>query len=150
MSLRSQRAASDVFDPPGSPSHTPGKAGGTKGSAVSSSTPALSSQGMATSAGKPSFDTTDAADSSSSLRQTRTPKEWSIAIHGGSGVLVEPGTEREQQYHDLLEHSLQAGATVLEAGGSSEEAVVAAVGLMEDSPLFNCGHGSSVTMKGTV
>lgn len=64
--------------------------------------------------------------------------------------MVEPGTEREQQYHDLLEYSLQAGATVLEAGGSSEEAVVAAVGLMEDSPLFNCGHGSSVTMKGTV
>eukprot|EP01043_Picozoa_sp_COSAG02_P002941 COSAG02_NODE_69_length_42323_cov_23.507850_28_plen_289_part_00 len=77
-------------------------------------------------------------------------KEWSIAIHGGAGVMVEPGSEQEKEYHVTLESSLRAGAAILEAGGSSEEAVEAAVEVMEDSPLFNCAYGSSVTMKGQV
>ena len=77
-------------------------------------------------------------------------KEWSIAIHGGAGVMVEPGSAQEQEYHATLERSLRAGAAILEAGGASEEAVEAAVEVMEDSPLFNCAHGSSVTMGGQV
>ena len=71
-------------------------------------------------------------------------------IHGGAGVMVEPGSAQEQEYHATLERSLRAGAAILEAGGASEEAVEAAVEVMEDSPLFNCAHGSSVTMGGQV
>jgi beta-aspartyl-peptidase (threonine type) len=64
--------------------------------------------------------------------------------------MVEPGSEKEKEYHVALESSLRAGAAILDAGGSSEQAVEAAVAVMEDLPLFNCAFGSSVTMKGQV
>jgi isoaspartyl peptidase/L-asparaginase-like protein (Ntn-hydrolase superfamily) len=90
------------------------------------------------------------ATSAQQEQQQQHKKEWSIAIHGGAGVMVEPGSAQEQEYHATLERSLRAGAAILEAGGASEEAVEAAVEVMEDSPLFNCAHGSSVTMGGQV
>lgn len=78
-------------------------------------------------------------------------KEWSIAIHGGAGVLIDKGDEQaEAAYHAILERSIRAGAAVLARGAPGEEAVAAAIVVMEDSPRFNCGHGSSVTMDGVV
>jgi len=58
--------------------------------------------------------------------------------------------EREERYRDTLAAALDAGYAVLESGGTSLDAVVAAVVLLEDSPLFNAGRGSVFTNEESV
>lgn len=73
-----------------------------------------------------------------------------LVIHGGAGA-VKPGKqrrEREQAYMEALAQSLIAGHAVLAAGGSSIDAVIAAIAEMEDCPLFNAGKGSVFTHDG--
>jgi beta-aspartyl-peptidase (threonine type) len=72
------------------------------------------------------------------------PPMISIAIHGGAGVIsrASMSAENECAYRADLERALDAGYAVLEKGGSSLDAVVAAVRILEDSPLFNAGKGS--------
>ncbi|SDH85568.1 beta-aspartyl-peptidase (threonine type) [Vibrio xiamenensis] len=76
-------------------------------------------------------------------------KPFSIAIHGGAGTIV-----REQMTAELksailaaLEASVQAGHRILQQGGDALDATVAAVEVLEDSPLFNAGKGSVFTHK---
>jgi len=74
----------------------------------------------------------------------------SIAIHGGAG-LTSPehlGEEREKSARLDLERSIGEGRKILLAGGSALDAVEAAVQLMEDSPMFNAGHGSVFASDG--
>lgn len=77
-----------------------------------------------------------------------------LAIHGGAGVRpavdFEEDPELEKAYRDTLKESLLAGYAVLKGGGSSIEAIEAAILIMEDSPLFNAGKGASYTRDGTV
>jgi L-asparaginase / beta-aspartyl-peptidase len=77
--------------------------------------------------------------------------QWSIAIHGGAGVITRDrlGPEQEAAYRAALEAALQAGGDVLSAGGSSLDAVEAAVVVMEDDPLFNAGRGAVMTAAAT-
>lgn len=73
-----------------------------------------------------------------------------IVIHGGAGALA-PGrytAEEEAAYKAELNEALEAGYAVLEEGGSALDAVVAAITLMEDSPLFNAGKGAVFTREG--
>lgn len=74
-----------------------------------------------------------------------------IAIHGGAGTILPQNmdSETELQYRSKLEESLRAGHAVLTRGGSSLDAVVAAVKVMEDSPLFNAGRGAVFTADET-
>lgn len=58
--------------------------------------------------------------------------------------------EREQAYTQVLEQSLAAGHAVLQAGGSSVDAVIAAIAVMEDSPLFNAGRGAVFNHDGRI
>ena len=44
--------------------------------------------------------------------------------------------------------ALEAGSAVLAAGGSSLDAIQAAIALMEDDPLFNAGRGAVFTAAG--
>ena len=69
---------------------------------------------------------------------------YSLAIHGGAGTLsrVSITSEQEEKYHQTLKVALQAGQHILEEAGSACEAVCAAIRIMEDSPLFNAGHGA--------
>ena len=53
--------------------------------------------------------------------------------------------EKEKAYHEAMELALKTGYSVLEKGGSSLEAVIAAIKVMEDSPLFNAGKGAVFT-----
>jgi len=75
---------------------------------------------------------------------------FGIAIHGGAGNLVKlkltPAQEKE--YTLKLTEALQTGYAILEKGGSSIDAVEAAVKILEDSPLFNAGKGSVFTNDG--
>jgi beta-aspartyl-peptidase (threonine type) len=73
-----------------------------------------------------------------------------IAIHGGAGVInrADMTPEREAKYRAGLEEARDAGYAVLEQGGSSIDAVTAAVRLLEDNPLFNAGKGAVLNRNG--
>jgi L-asparaginase / beta-aspartyl-peptidase len=73
-----------------------------------------------------------------------------IVIHGGAGV-IEPSKmtpEREASYRAGLSAALDAGYEVLDRGGTSLDAVIAAVRLMEDDPQFNAGRGAVLNHEG--
>jgi L-asparaginase / beta-aspartyl-peptidase len=74
----------------------------------------------------------------------------SIAIHGGAGVISRASmtAENERAYRADLERALDAGYAVLDKGGTSLDAVVAAVKILEDSPLFNAGKGAVFSHAG--
>eukprot|EP01052_Picozoa_sp_SAG31_P000144 SAG31_NODE_4_length_45662_cov_15.654622_28_plen_174_part_00 len=75
---------------------------------------------------------------------TTPPPSHAIAIHGGAGTIDREAMspELEANYRALLNHSTEAGWSVLVQGGTAVAAVAAAVSVMEDSPLFNAGKGS--------
>ncbi|MEL6370109.1 MAG: isoaspartyl peptidase/L-asparaginase [Pseudomonadota bacterium] len=90
----------------------------------------------------------DADDSQASSASKLPP--LTLVIHGGAGAL-EPGRyspAEEAAFKAKLEEALAAGYGVLEEGGSSLDAVIAAIVLMEDSPLFNAGKGAVFTKDG--
>jgi L-asparaginase / beta-aspartyl-peptidase len=71
-----------------------------------------------------------------------------IAIHGGAGVLRadRPGG----RHRAVLKQAVEAGYEILRRGESSLDAVAAAVVVLEDSPLFNAGRGSSFNSDGEI
>ena len=75
---------------------------------------------------------------------------WSLAIHGGAGVIERASLspERDAAYRAGLQAALDAGSAVLARGGSALDAVQAAVETMEDNPLFNAGRGAVFTAAG--
>jgi beta-aspartyl-peptidase (threonine type) len=82
--------------------------------------------------------------------QVAKPTTWSLAIHGGAGV-IERGDltpQKEAAYRASLNAALAAGSKILAAGGSSLDAVEAAIRVLEDDPLFNAGRGAVFTADG--
>lgn len=81
---------------------------------------------------------------------SETTPTFVIAIHGGAGTMSRAAMtpERERAYHASLRTALQAGHAVLARGGSSLDAVVTAVKILEDDPLFNAGRGAVFTAEG--
>lgn len=77
---------------------------------------------------------------------------YSIVIHGGAGTILRDkmSAEVEAEYRKVLTQAVTAGHSVLKDGGHSSEAVTAAILIMEDSPLFNAGHGAVFTHEGQV
>ena len=75
---------------------------------------------------------------------------FAIAIHGGAGAVPRStlSAERERHYRDGLAAALDLGYATLERGGSSLDAVTAAVRTLEDNPLFNAGRGAALTRDG--
>jgi len=71
-----------------------------------------------------------------------------IAIHGGAGVLRSDKPSR--RHRAALARALEAGHEILKQGGTSLDAVAAAVVVLEDSPLFNAGRGSSFNSDGEI
>lgn len=81
-----------------------------------------------------------------------TAQPFGFAIHGGAGTILksEMSPEMEAAYRAKLQEAVLAGYNILKDGGSSLDAVEAAIRLLEDSPLFNAGKGSVLTSAGTV
>lgn len=77
---------------------------------------------------------------------------WAIAIHGGAGVIERArlSAEDERDIRAALARARDAGAAILEDGGSAIDAVVAAVAILEEAPQFNAGVGAVLTSAGTV
>jgi len=73
-----------------------------------------------------------------------------LVVHGGAGTITRANLspEREQAYHAALRQALDSGYAVLLKGGKSVDAVIAAIKVMEDSPLFNAGKGAVFTHEG--
>jgi len=71
-----------------------------------------------------------------------------LVLHGGAGNISNMSPEEEKAYRQKLSEALQAGYSILENGGTSLQAVVASVNIMEDSPLFNAGKGAVFTSEG--
>jgi beta-aspartyl-peptidase (threonine type) len=73
-----------------------------------------------------------------------------LVIHGGAGTITRENLtpEKEKAYHLKLQEALDSGFLVLEKGGKSVDAVVAAIKILEDSPLFNAGKGAVFTNDG--
>jgi L-asparaginase / beta-aspartyl-peptidase len=81
------------------------------------------------------------------------PGRWAIVIHGGAG----PGLTRKllNKQKDIavriaLKGAMEAGAAILDTGGTALDAAEAAVRFLEDDPLFNAGKGAVLTYDGSV
>jgi beta-aspartyl-peptidase (threonine type) len=65
-------------------------------------------------------------------------------MHGGAGN-IDPemlAPDRQAKYRATMEEALRAGHRVLEQGGESVDAVVAAITMLEDSRIYNAGSGA--------
>ncbi len=67
-----------------------------------------------------------------------------LVIHGGAGVIERDRLDAasEAAIRADLDAALDAGQSVLVAGGAALDAAEAAVRVLEDSPRFNAGHGA--------
>lgn len=76
--------------------------------------------------------------------------DWAIVIHGGAGKINPDDftAEKEKACRETLSRALETGGNILEKGGSSLDAVEAAIRILEDSPLFNAGKGAVFNADG--
>ena len=87
-----------------------------------------------------------------SAQQPARPQahKWALVLHGGAGV-IERATmdpKMEAAYRASIKQAVDAAAKVLDSGGSSVDAVEAAIQILEDDPLFNAGRGAVFTAEG--
>ena len=71
------------------------------------------------------------------------PATFKIVLHGGAGNLNDDYVKLHgEAIHNVINKALLEGSKILKAGGSSEDAVVAAVTILEDDPVLNAGRGA--------
>jgi beta-aspartyl-peptidase (threonine type) len=74
-----------------------------------------------------------------------------LVVHGGAGSAPKSkqAPEMNKKYTDGLERALQAGrAALARPGGTSLDAVEAAIVVLEDDPMFNAGRGAVFNREG--
>ena len=73
-----------------------------------------------------------------------------LAIHGGAGTITrEKMTDTlAAEIRKVMQNALEEGYAILNNEGTSVEAVVRAIRVMEESPLFNAGKGAVFTWEG--
>jgi len=82
--------------------------------------------------------------------QESNSKKFVLVIHGGAGTILKSQMtpEKGKLYTQGLNDALNAGNEVLAKGGTALDAVVAAIKVLEDNPLFNAGKGAVFTNEG--
>jgi beta-aspartyl-peptidase (threonine type) len=75
---------------------------------------------------------------------------WAIVVHGGAGVIERKtmSPQTEAAYRAAMKQATEAGAKVLDQGGSALDAIEATIHILEDDPLFNSGRGAVFTADG--
>lgn len=73
---------------------------------------------------------------------------FTLAVHGGAGALKDLSEERRQRFLLGIHQALKAGYEILYAGGSSIDAVQAAVIVLENDETFNAGKGAVCASDG--
>lgn len=74
---------------------------------------------------------------------------FALAVHAGAGPRPRPLTADERAEREAaLTDALRAGERELAAGASAQDAVVAAVVVLEDCAFFNAGRGAALTTEG--
>lgn len=81
--------------------------------------------------------------------QTQQHK-WAIVVHGGAGVIERKTMtpQMEAEYRAGLTKAINAGAAVLDRGGSAMDAIEATIRILEDDPNFNAGRGAVFAANG--
>lgn len=76
--------------------------------------------------------------------------EWTMALHGGAGVIIKKNftAEKEKAYRTALSATLQTGADMLKSGASGLDVVEMTVRQMENDPKFNSGKGAVFSAAG--
>lgn len=72
---------------------------------------------------------------------------WTIIVHGGAHTIPE---DKFEAHNAGCLRAVDAGAALLEKGGSALEAIEAAIRILEDDPTFNAGFGSMLNSLGEV
>lgn len=80
--------------------------------------------------------------------QAETPV--AIALHGGAGTIKRANLtpEQESAYREILGRAIDHGHKRLQDGADGLDVVVEVIQIMEESPLFNAGHGAVMTWEG--
>ena len=80
------------------------------------------------------------------------PGQPVIAIHGGAGIILKGdlSIEKEKLIREKLDEAISHGYEILKSTGSSTDAVVETIKILENSPLFNAGKGAVFTNQGTI
>ena len=77
--------------------------------------------------------------------------EFAIIIHGGAGTILKKNmsNDKEKAYKEKLEEAIKVGHSILKDGGTSQDAVLKTIQVLEESPLFNAGKGAVFTHEET-
>ncbi len=73
--------------------------------------------------------------------------DWVILVHGGAKTIA---PEEADAHRRGCLKALEAGRSVLAAGGQALDAVEAAIRVLESDPTFNAGYGAVLTTDGQV
>ena len=89
--------------------------------------------------------------STKATSSTKKVNDFAIIIHGGAGTILKKNMtdKKEAAYKAKLEEAIKVGHTILKNGGTSTEAVMKTIQVMEESPLFNAGKGAVFTHEET-
>jgi beta-aspartyl-peptidase (threonine type) len=71
-----------------------------------------------------------------------------LVIHGGAGNILKSNLADSAAYKEKLQEALLKGSDTLKKGGTSLDAVVVVIKILEDSPLFNAGKGAVFNSEG--
>ncbi|GAA6068992.1 isoaspartyl peptidase/L-asparaginase isoform X1, partial [Tachysurus ichikawai] len=70
-----------------------------------------------------------------------------VVVHGGAGFIPK---EKAEVSIAGVQEATRKGYAVLKSGGSAMDAVVEAVTILENNPIYNAGRGSVLNLKGEV
>jgi L-asparaginase / beta-aspartyl-peptidase len=74
--------------------------------------------------------------------------KYFVVIHGGAGNITKANLPDSTLYKEKLTEALTKASDTLAKGGTSLDAVEAAIRILEDSPLFNAGKGAVFNDEG--
>ncbi len=74
--------------------------------------------------------------------------QYVLVVHGGAGNITKNNLSDSTAYKEKLKEALEKGSDTLKKGGTSLDAVVVVIKILEDSPLFNAGKGAVFNSEG--